>query len=97
MGLLAAVFDTNFDQLISRRLLGVVYAIALGVHLLAGVVAAVALVVMGGAGAFMGLIAVPIVTLLGALLLRLVFEAAVVYFRIAEDVRALRATPAPVA
>lgn len=85
-----ALLDTGFDRLITRRLLGVVYAIALGLHTLAGVVAAVALIASGGMGLLLGVVAVPAVTVLGALVLRVGFEAVVVFFRGAEDLRALR-------
>ena len=85
-----ALLDTGFDRLITHRLLGVVYAIALGLHTLAGVVVAVALIASGGTGLLLGALLVPALTALGALVLRVMFEAAVVFFRGAEDLRALR-------
>lgn len=90
MNLLTAMFDIRFDQLISRRLLGVVYALALGLHLLAGVVLAVGLIGSGGYGLLLGLVVVPAVMIVGALGLRLTFEAVVVFFRGAEDLRPIR-------
>lgn len=90
MRLINALFDTRFDQLISRQLLGVVYRIALGLHLLAGVITLLRFLASGGMGILVGLVVVPLVTLLAVLALRVVFEALAVYFRAAEDVRALR-------
>lgn len=88
--MIRTLFDAHFDRLISRRLLGAVYALTLGLHLLIALVAALASIASGGVGILLGLVGVPAVTLVGALFLRLAFEAVVVYFRTAEDVQAVR-------
>lgn len=88
--LVAALFDISFNQLVTRRLLGIAYAIALGLNLLVGVIALVTFTSNGGIGILIGLVGVPLLTLLSLLILRVIFEAVVVYFRGAEDLRALR-------
>lgn len=91
MSLIAALFDVRFDRLISRQLLGLVYGIALGLHLLTGVVLTIAFLASGAVWMVMlGAVVVPAVTVLGALGLRVLFEAAAVFFRGAEDLRAVR-------
>lgn len=90
MNLFTALFDVRFERLISRRLLGVVYAIALGLHLLAGIVMTIVFLVGGDLLLPLALVAV-VVTVLGALFLRMLFEAAAAFFRATEDLRAIRA------
>lgn len=86
---LATVFDPSFNRLISRQILGVVYVIVLVLTGLVGLVMAIRSVAAGGFG-ILGLLVVPALTIAQMLLVRVVFEAAVVYFRIAEDVRTIR-------
>ncbi len=90
--------DIRFEKLLARDLIGIVYAVVACLTVLGGLVALVAFVSRGGFGIFVGLILVPIVTILQLLVVRFVAEASVVYFRIAEDVQAIRrsgATPPP--
>jgi fumarate reductase subunit C len=90
-----ALADVSFEHLITRRLIGVVYAVLAILTLVAGTVAALGFILNGGALILVGLVAVPVVTLLQLLVLRVAVESVVVYFRLAEDVRALRDRPAP--
>ncbi len=86
----SALFDLSFDRLITRRLLGVVYAIAAGLIVVTGLAVAIALIVEGGFGIFARIVLVPAAAILPLPLARVIAEAPVVYFRLGEDVRALR-------
>lgn len=88
--MIRALFDLKFDHLITRSLLGAVYGIAVAAILVSALVAAIALISSGGVGIVVGLVVVPLVALLYVLIARVVAEAVVVYFRIGEDVRAIR-------
>ena len=86
-----AIFDITFTRLITRHVIGVAYVIALVLILVSGLIAlAAALFTTEGAARLLALVIVPIVTLLQILVARVIAEAVVVYFRIAEDVQALR-------
>ncbi len=88
--MITALFDFSFNRLITRKLIGIVYGVALVVILLSGMAVAVPLIALGGWGVFFGLVAVPAAMLLWVLIARVVAEAAVVYFRIAEDVQQIK-------
>ena len=74
-----------------------IYAIAAGVVLLAGVVGAIALALSGFGGVMAALFLVIPMTVVNLLLVRVGTEAIVVYFRLGEDVRALRDAGLPLA
>jgi hypothetical protein len=92
-----ALLDVKFDRLITRELLSVIYAIAAGVVVLAGVVGAIALALSGFGGVMAALFLVIPLTVVNLLLVRVGTEAIVVYFRLGEDVRALRDAGLPLA
>lgn len=92
--MLSALLDLKFDRLIGRQLIGVAYAITLAVIVLTGLSGAIALIASRGVGIFAGLVLVPAVTLVQVLVARVLAEAVAVYFRAAEDLRAIRDTGA---
>ena len=85
-----ALLDVKFDRLITRRLLSVIYVLLASIVLLCGLVAVIALIMNGFGGILAAIFLVIPLVLVQLLLVRVGIEAVVVYFRVADDVRALR-------
>ena len=91
--MIKAIFDLSFDELITLKLLGIVYAVTLGLIgflFLAGAGAAL-FAAETALGVLMGLLFAVLAAILAVLLARVGAEAVAVFFRINENVRELRA------
>ncbi|MGN6637138.1 MAG: DUF4282 domain-containing protein [Oryzihumus sp.] len=84
-GFFGALFDLSFTTFVTLRFLKVIYAVMVGLILLTGLIFFVASLMRGGAAVLVGLVVVPIVTLLYLVLARVSLEAVALFFRIGEN------------
>lgn len=91
-GFFKKLFDWDFDELITRSIIKIVYIIWVVLIGLFAVIAFVSLLTSGGPGAIFAIVVVPIVALLYLISIRIGLEVLVVVFRIADDVAGARAT-----
>ncbi len=84
-GFFAALFDFQFTSFITLKFLRVIYAVLVAVILLLGLVFFIALATKGAASLIVGLILVPIVTLLYLVFARIWMETIALFFRIGEN------------
>jgi hypothetical protein len=96
-GFFAALFDFGFTSFITLKFLKVIYAILVGLILFAGVIFLIAALSRGGATAILGIIGVPLVTLLYLIIARVYMEIIALFFRIGENtsIMARNVGPAP--
>lgn len=95
--MLAAIFDLKFDRTITRQIVGIVYAIQLAVIAFVGFISLLAALFAaeGFWARIGGVIVVLLVSLLAVLVARVVSESVAVFFRVADDVRAIREVSGP--
>jgi cellulose synthase/poly-beta-1,6-N-acetylglucosamine synthase-like glycosyltransferase len=88
---LATLFDFDFTSFLTMRFLKVIYAVLVAVIALSGVFWLVAFLSRGGGTAVLGLVLVPLVTLLYLLFARIYLELVALFFRIGENTSAMAA------
>jgi len=91
-GFFKKLFDWDFNELITRSIIKIVYIIWVILIGLIAVIAFVGLLTSGGLGALLAIVVVPIFALLYLISVRIGLEVLVVVFRIADDVAGARAT-----
>ena len=92
----ASLFDFGFSELITPRIIRVVFIIGIVFIALSSLTWLFTIAEwMGGAGIIMGLIFSGLSFLLGVVALRMWLEVIMVIFRIADDLSALRASGGP--
>lgn len=84
-GFFAALFDFSFTSFITLRFLKVIYAILVTLILLGGLFFLIGALTQGAGAAILGLIAVPVVTLLYLVIARIYMELVALFFRIGEN------------
>jgi hypothetical protein len=90
-GFLASLFDVSFTSFITTKIIKVLYVLVMIVIVLAAVAfTAFAFLANPVFGLLALVIGAPLYIIITLALWRLYFEAAIVFFRIAEDIRALR-------
>ncbi len=90
-GFFKALFDFQFTEWVTLRVAGVLYAVVVALTLVAAIVLFGALWFNAGAiGFVLFVIGVPIFWIVGVLLWRLVFEAAIATIAIAKNTEALK-------
>ena len=90
-GLIRSLYDFGFTSLIAMRVLRFVYAILVILYSIFVAILFVGFLASGkGAGVAFAIIFVPIMYLLYLILLRIWMEIIVVFFKIGEDVHAIR-------
>ena len=94
-GLLSSLFDFGFTTFITLTFLRVIYAVVMVVIGLMGLVLFITLASYGGLAVLGALVVVPIVTLLYLVLARVGMETVALFFRMGEDLSALRRATAP--
>jgi hypothetical protein len=90
-GFFGALFDFGFTSFITLRFLKVIYAVLVGLILLAGVLFFIVAASRGGAGALLGVVLVPVVTLLYLVIARVYMEIIALFFRIGENTSVMAA------
>jgi len=84
-GFFSGLFDFGFTSFITLRFLKVIYTVLVALILLAGLVFFIAAVSQGGARVVVGIVVVPIVTLLYLVIARVYMELVALFFRIGEN------------
>ena len=84
-GFFAALFDFSFTSFITLKFLKVIYGVLVVVVLLTGLLFLVVGLARGGAGAVLSIVAVPLVTLLYLVMVRIWMELIALFFRIGEN------------
>jgi hypothetical protein len=82
----AALFDLSFSQLITKRIIKALFAIAIAVSAIAALVVLIGGIAGGGGGAFLSIIVAPIAFLLWVLVARVWLEIILVLFRISDNI-----------
>ncbi|MBA3619530.1 MAG: DUF4282 domain-containing protein [Actinomycetota bacterium] len=84
------LFDFSFSTFITMKFLRIIYIVVMGVILLAGVLFLISFLFRGGAlGVLIGLVFVPLVTLLYLVLARIYLELVALLFRIGDNTAAI--------
>lgn len=99
-GLIAGLFDFGFTSFITLKFLRVIYTCLVVLICLGGAVLLLAGLSRGGFGALLGLVVVPLLTLLYLVFARVWMETIALFFRIGENTTAMaaamsRQTPPP--
>ena len=87
---ITAIFDFKFDRLVTPMLLRFFYAFFVIVWSLMALLWLIIFLVEGGFGVIIGLIVVPISYAISIIWLRVSFELIASFFRLTEDLRAIR-------
>ncbi|HCC33708.1 MAG TPA: hypothetical protein DEQ28_07425 [Clostridiales bacterium] len=91
-GFFASLFDVEFSELITPRIIRVVFMIGLAFTGLASLMWTLTMPPLAGGAILLGLIFSALLFLAGAICLRIWLEVIMVVFRIADDLRAVRAS-----
>jgi hypothetical protein len=90
-GFLRSLYDFRFTSLIATKVIGFVYALLVIVYsIFAALMLIGCLASKNGALIFFGFIILPLLYLLYLILIRIFMEIVVVFFKMGEDVRAIR-------
>jgi Domain of unknown function (DUF4282) len=90
-GFLRSLYDFGFTSLITLRIIKFVYALLVIIYSIFAVILLLALLATGKpAGILLGIIFVPIFYLIYLIMLRIWMEVIVVFFKLGEDVHAIR-------
>jgi Domain of unknown function (DUF4282) len=84
-GFFAGLFDFHFTTFITLKFLRVIYAIVLALILLGGLIFFISSISRGGAGILIGVVVVPLVTMLYLVFARIYMELIALLFRIGEN------------
>jgi len=84
-GFFASLFDFGFTSFITLKFLRLIYGFLVVLILLTGVILLVAGLSQGGASAVLGILFVPIITLIYLVLTRVSLEIVALFFRIGEN------------
>lgn len=93
-GFFAALFDFSFTSFITLKFLKVIYALLVAMIVLTGLVSLLVSVSQGGAFIFVGLILVPLMTLVYLIFARVALESVAMFFRIGENTSVMAANSA---
>ena len=91
-GFFASLFDFGFTSFITLKFLRLIYGVLVVLILLAGVVLLIGSITQGGIYILIGIIIVPIVTLLYLVLTRISMEVVALFFRIGENTSIMAAS-----
>lgn len=84
-GFFAALFDFSFTSFITLKFLKVIYALLVAMILLTGLVSLLAAVSQGGVLILVGLVLVPVMTLVYLVFARVALELVAMFFRIGDN------------
>jgi len=89
-GFIKSLYDFKFDYFVTPKVLRFFYAFFVIVWSIVAVIMLIAFLSRGGAGVIVGIIFVPIAYLAYIILTRMYFELVAAFFRLADDLRAIR-------
>ena len=83
----SSLFDWKFEKLITRSILGIVYAVLAVVISIAAIAALVYSIVGGVPGSFLLFVSIPFVWFISIMILRVAFETSIALILIAENTK----------